>query len=246
MPSPIRALVVDDEPIARRTLRLLLAEDPDVELIGECEATEAARLIPEQRPDLLFLDVQMPELDGFSLLERVGIEAVPAVVFVTAHDRHALRAFDVDAVDFLLKPFDDRRFAEAMRRVKVALAGSRDNVAASGAGAKPYARRFVVRLAGRITVVQAADIDWIEAADYYACLHVGDKSYLLRQTMHDLEGSLDPAQFFRIHRSAIVNVDRVRDLVPGAGGQSATVCLDGARLRMARGRLSELRRRLAR
>lgn len=233
--------MVDDEPIARQTVRLLLARDPDIELIGACDAVEAERVIARDRPDLLFLDVEMPEVDGFTLLERIGIETVPAVVFVTAFPRHALRAFDVDAVDFLLKPFDDARFVEALRRAKATLVRH----GAHPDGASRHAQRLVVRHSGRISVVDVGDVDWIGAADYYACLHVADKTYLVRQTMNQLEGSLDPTRFFRIHRSTIVNLDRVREVRPGSGGGHATACLDGARLRMSRGRLAELQRRLS-
>jgi two-component system LytT family response regulator len=160
----------------------------------------------------------MPELNGFELLGQVGIETVPAVVFVTAHDRHALKAFEVDAVDFLLKPFDDERFAAAMRRVRAALAG---------AAGPAYLRRFVVRTGERIAVLDAHSVDWIEAADYYASLHVGDRTYLVRQTMSELARALDPAQFFRLQRSAIVNLDRVREIAPLAGGEHAVVLADG-------------------
>jgi two-component system, LytTR family, response regulator len=246
MADAIRAVVVDDEPIARRTLRLLLERDPEVELIADCDSVAAIPIIREQRPDLLFVDVQMPELDGFQLLERVGIETVPAVVFVTAHDQHALRAFEVDAVDYLLKPFDDERFAVTLRRVKAALARSEaiGERPATPAGEGRYARRLVIRQGDRLTIVRVEDVDWIEAADYYACLHVGTKTHLLRQTMADLERSLDPARFFRLHRSAIVHLERIRELVPHAKGEYAAILEGGATLRVGRGRFEELQRRL--
>ena len=249
MSRPIRAMVVDDEPLARRALRALLAEDPDVELVGEHDGVEALEAIPQARPDLLFLDVQMPGVDGFTLLERVGVESIPAVVFVTAFDRHALRAFDMDAVDYLLKPFDDARFALALGRAKEAL---RDVVAGasppttSGEGPPRHLRRFVVRSGDRILIVRVADVDWIEAADYYARIHVGARGHLLRQTMGELEAGLDPAQFFRVSRSAIVNLDRIRELVPLFKGEYSAVLADGTRLRLPRGRLEELRARLVR
>ena len=252
----VRTLVVDDEPIARRTLCLLLARDPEVELVGACDAVAAIEVIPRERPDLLFLDIQMPELDGFGLLERVGVETVPAIVFVTAFEQHALRAFDVDAVDYLLKPFDDERFALALRRAKAALL--RDGsapadpapgavvAAAAIATAPSYLRRFVVRVGDRINLVRVADVDWVEAADYYARLHARKQTWLVRQSMGDLERDLDPAQFFRIHRSSIVNLDRIRELVPHFKGEYSVVMLDGTTLRMSRGRLDELQRRLRR
>lgn len=239
MPERIRTLIVDDEPIARRTLRLLLARDPDIELVGECDGVEAVAAIEKSRPDLLFLDVQMPEVDGFQVLERAGIETVPAVVFVTAYGQHALRAFEVDAVDYLLKPFDDERFAATLRRVKSSL---------GRAAEKPvhrHLRRLVIRTAGRVLLVRVEDIDWIEAADYYARVHVGGKSYLIRQTMGELEQALDPAMFFRLHRSGIVNLDKIRELVPHFKGEYTAVLQSGASLRMARGRFEELQRRLA-
>jgi two-component system, LytTR family, response regulator len=235
----IRTLIVDDEPIARRTLRLLLEEDPEIELVGECDGVAAVAAIEKSRPDLLFLDIQMPELDGFQLLQRIGVETVPAVVFVTAYSQHALRAFDVDAVDYLLKPFDDERFATTLRRVKSLLAQPAEKTAPR------YLRRLVIRTSSRILLVKVEDIDWIEAADYYARVHVGGKGYLIRQTMGDLEQALDPAMFFRLHRSGIVNLDKIRELVPHFRGEYTAVLQSGASLRMARGRFEELQRRLA-
>jgi len=239
MAERIRTLIVDDEPIARRTLRLLLEPDPDLELIGECDGIGALEWIPRDRPDLVFLDVQMPGVDGFELLERVGIETVPAVVFVTAHERHALRAFDVEAVDYLLKPFDDDRFATTLRRVKSALLGP-----VAGATGR-HLRRLVVRLADRTTVVNVEDVDWIEAADYYACLHAGGETHLVRRTMAELERALDPDRFFRVHRSAIVRLERVRDVRADGGGEHSVELRDGTTIRLAQGKLRELERRLA-
>jgi two-component system LytT family response regulator len=242
MPDRLRALIVDDEPIARRTLRLLLESDPDVSLLGECaDALDAAERLTRERPDVVFLDVQMPGVDGFELLERVGVETIPVVVFVTAHDRHAVRAFDVAATDFLLKPFDDDRFAATMRRVKAAL--GRPAPAGDGS-ATTFLRRFVVRAANRMTIVNAEEVDWIEAADYYACLHVGSKSYLVRQTMAELERGLDPAQFFRVHRSRILNLAHVAEVVMVAKGEYAAVTTGGTHVRIGRGRLDALQRRL--
>lgn len=235
----IRTLIVDDEPIARRTLRLLLEKDPEIELVGEHDGVAAVAAIEKSRPDLLFLDIQMPELDGFQLLERIGVETVPAVVFVTAYGQHALRAFDVDAVDYLLKPFDDERFATTLRRVKSLLAQPAEKAAPR------YLRRLVIRTSSRILLVKVEDIDWIEAADYYARVHVGGKGYLIRQTMGELEQALDPAMFFRLHRSGIVNLDKIRELVPHFKGEYTAVLQSGASLRMARGRFEELQRRLA-
>jgi two-component system LytT family response regulator len=237
MPRRIRTIVVDDEPIARIALRVLLERDPDIELVADGDAAAAERLVPRARPELLFLDVAMPGLDGFELLERIGVETVPAVVFVTAWDRHARRAFDVGAVDFLLKPFDDERFALTLARVKQRLGGP----GASG----DHAHRLMARVGDRVMMVDLADVDWIEAADYYACLHVGPATHLVRRTMAGLERQLDPGRFFRLHRSAIVNLERVREVRPDGRGEPVAVIAGGALLRVGRGRLEALRRRLA-
>ena len=239
MSRRIRTLIVDDEPIARRTLRLLLEKDPEIELVGDCDGVAAVAAIEKSRPDLLFLDIQMPEVDGFQLLERIGIGTVPAIVFVTAYGQHALRAFDVDAVDYLLKPFDDERFATTLRRVKSALPQPVEREVPR------YLRRLVIRTAGKVLLVRVQDVDWIEAADYYARVHTGGKGYLIRQTMADLEQALDPVLFFRLHRSGIVNLDKIRELVPHFKGEYRVILHSGASLRMARGRFEELQRRLA-
>jgi len=233
----IRTIVVDDEPIARLALRVLLERDPELELVADGDAVAAVGLVARERPDLLFLDVHMPVLDGFELLERIGVETVPAVVFVTAWDRHALRAFDVGAVDYLLKPFDDERFTLTLARVKQRLAGPATGTA--------RVHRLMARAGDRVTMVDLEQVDWIEAADYYACLHVGTASHLVRRTMGDLEHLLDPARFFRLHRSAIVNLERVRELKPDGRGEPTAVLASGAVLRVGKGRVESLRRRLA-
>jgi two-component system LytT family response regulator len=222
--NPIRTLVVDDEPLARSNLLVLLRADPEIEVVGECGSGVAA--VDEIRrlaPELLFLDVQMPGCDGFEVLESLGGAAPPAVVFVTAYDRYALKAFEVEALDYLLKPFDDARFRRTLSRAKEQVRR------ASG-----KTDRIVVRSAGRVSFLRVAEIDWIEAADYYACLHVAGKSHLLRRKMSDLERELDPASFCRIHRSTIVNRDRVRELKLNAAGEYDVVLRDGTRLRMSR------------
>ena len=236
----LRVLIVDDEPLARQTIRILLAKDPEVTIVGECNGVDAVEIIGREKPDIMFLDVQMPEVGGFDLLERVGAGAVPVVVFVTAFDQYALRAFDVHAMDYLLKPFDDRRFAEALRRAKEQRRrGAIDDrltslLAAREPGA--YVKRFLVRVREKVVLVRAEDVDWIEAADYYASLHVAGKTHLLRETMADLEKQLDPDKFVRIHRSAIVNVDRVREIHPMFRGDCTLVLQDGTQLRLSRGR----------
>jgi two-component system, LytTR family, response regulator len=257
--TPVRILVVDDEPLARTTLRLLLQGRSEVETLAECSGVQAARQIRALRPHIVFLDVQMPEVDGFQVLAEVGPDAVPVVVFVTAYDQHALRAFEVRALDYLLKPFDDARFELAYERALRALQPSlqrsderlREQLIGllehgAAQGAHSYVRRFAVRGEGLIRFIRAADVDWIEAADYYACLHTGSTSHLLRESMSELERRLDPSSFFRIHRSAIINLERVRELRPLAKGDYTVLLEDGPALRISRSRLDELQRRLER
>jgi len=242
----LRALIVDDEPLARETLRLLLAEDTEMVVAGECSGVEAPELIARQRPDILFLDVQMPEVDGFDVLEQVGADAVPSVVFVTAFDEYALRAFEVHAVDYLLKPFDDRRFAAALSRAKETARSRRRGEADPGLArlleARP--RRFFVRTREKVLLIKPEEIDWIEAADYYVSLHVGGKAHLLRETMNEIEQRLDPERFFRVHRSAIVNVDRVREMHPLFRGDCVLVLHDGTKLKLSRARRDAFERLL--
>jgi two-component system LytT family response regulator len=242
--TKLRALIVDDEPLARDTIRRLLARDPDIEVAGECSGADAVPLIVQSWPDLLFLDVQMPEVDGFEVIAAVGAESLPGIVFVTAYDQYALRAFDVHAIDYLLKPFDDARFALALARAKErALAGMPDGrLAAFLRQRSTYLRRFLVRKRDRVLVVAASDVDWIEAADYYASLHVGEASHLLRETLTELEQRLDPEQFVRVHRSAIVNVARVREIHPLFRGDCALVLADGTRVKLSRARRDQFER----
>jgi two-component system LytT family response regulator len=232
----MKVMIVDDEPLARQMVRLLVESDRELTIVAECSGIDAAAKIEETRPDILFLDVQMPEVDGFDVIERAGIDSVPAVVFVTAYDAYALRAFDAHALDYLLKPFDDRRFYEALSRAKEKVRTR---------PAKGLVRRFLVRTRDRMLFVKADDIDWIEAADYYASLHAGGKSHLIRQTMAELEKQLDPEKFVRVHRSAIVNLDRVAELHPLFRGDGILVLHDGTRLRLSRARREEFERRVA-
>jgi len=243
--APLSVLVVDDEPLARDLLRALLARHDDVAVVGEGSGVDAAALVARTRPDILFLDIQMPEVDGFRLLELIGPEAVPAVVFVTAYDRYALRAFDVHALDYLLKPVEEHRFATALehakKRVRAHHRGEADRRLAALMADRAAARsRFLVPVRGKSIVVDADEIDWIEAADYYVSLHVtttaGSAMHLLRETMDDLEKQLDPARFVRVHRSAIVNIDRVREIHPLFRGDSTLVLRDGAKVKLSRSR----------
>ena len=230
----IRTVIVDDEPLARASIRTLLERDPDVEIVGECgSGADAIDVLRASRPDLCFLDVQMPECDGFDVLESLGADAPATVVFVTAHDQYALRAFEVEALDYVLKPFDDGRFMRVLERAK-------------SLAPKPGERavdRLIVKSSGRVVFLRASDIDWIEAADYYASLHVGDRTHMLRRSMTVLERELDPAVFCRIHRSAIVNLTRVRELAVDEQGEYEVVLEGGTRLRLSRSYRQELHRR---
>ena len=250
--TPLRALVVDDEPLARQALRLMIGRDADFSVAGECTGVDAPALIERTKPDVLFLDIQMPELDGFGVLEAVGVDSVPAVVFVTAYDAYAVKAFDVHALDYLLKPFDDVRFTQTLQRVKSQLRGGNaksstttDRLVAmldDRERAARYARRFLVRVREKVVVVRTEDIDWIEAADYYASIHAGASSYLLRETMAELERRLDPERFFRVHRSAIVNLDRVREVHPLFRGDCTLVLSNGTQVKLSRTRREEFER----
>jgi two-component system LytT family response regulator len=232
----IRTLIVDDEPPALANLRVLLRRDQEVEIIAECgSGAEALTEIRGKKPDLVFLDVQMPECDGFDVLELLGGE-LPAFIFVTAYDQYALRAFEAGALDYLLKPFDNARFDRALARAK-------ERIAHAKSAAKKL-ERFAIKGTGQISFVNIAEIDWIEAADYYACLHVGAKSHLLRRSIAELEEDLDPRRFCRIHRSAIVNLERVRGLELREDGEHDAVLEDGTRLRMSRRYRKELQSRM--
>jgi two-component system, LytTR family, response regulator len=247
MKPPIRTAIVDDEPLARAALRRLLAADPEVVVVGECMGVDAPALIERERVELLFLDVQMPEVDGFQVLEALAPAPLPATVFVTAHDAYAVRAFEVHAIDYLLKPFDDARFFTALARAKERLAAGPNRpleaLLDERARAAGPAERFLVRTRGKVVVVRTPDIDWIEAADYYATLHVGGEAHLVRQTMADLEASLDERQFVRVHRQAIVNLDRVREVHPLFRGDSTLVLRDGTQVKLSRTRRGEFERR---
>ncbi len=252
MMEKIRTVIVDDEPLARRGIRAHLKEERDVEIIAECSnGREAVHVIKEQAPDLVFLDVQMPELDGFGVLEALNVEPLPSIIFVTAYDKYALRAFEVHALDYLLKPFDTERFTRAMERAR----GQIERRSISDLSHRlqsliddlrtnqKYAERLVIKTAGRIFFLGVEEIDWVEAADNYVRLHVGSDKHLLRETMNSLESRLDPAQFLRIQRSTMINVRRIKELHPLFKGEYEIVLRDGTRLASGRGyrdRLQEL------
>jgi two-component system LytT family response regulator len=234
----IRALVVDDEPLARSNLTVLLRRDPEIEVVRECgSGMEAIAEIRGSKPDLVFLDVQMPECDGFDVLEMLGGELPPAVVFVTAYDQYALRAFESGALDYLLKPFDNARFERALGRAKERIA--------HGSNPQPALERYVVKSAGQVSFLKASEIDWIEAADYYSCLHVGARTHLLRRSMAELDEELDQAVFCRIHRSTIVKLDRVRGMKLNESGEYDVLLEDGTKLRLSRRYRKELQSRLS-
>jgi two-component system LytT family response regulator len=244
---PIRVAIVDDEPLARAALRLSLAADPELVVVGDCNGVDAPQLIEREQVELVFLDVQMPEVDGFAVLEALE-GPLPAIVFVTAHDAYAVRAFEVHAIDYLLKPFDDARLATALARAKERLARpgeASDQLVAlleERARRERQVERLLVRARGKVVAVRTQDIDWIEAADYYATLHVGGATHLVRQTMAELETSLDGRRFVRVHRRAIVNIDRVREVHPMFRGDCTLVLADGTRVRLSRTRRAEFER----
>jgi two-component system, LytTR family, response regulator len=233
----IRVMVVDDEPLARSNLRVLLKRDADVELLKECASgSEALREIRKQKPDLVFLDVQMPECDGFDVLEQLGAELPAALVFVTAYDQYALQAFEAGALDYLLKPYSNARFERALQRAK-------ERIGAANATVRKV-ERLAIKSAGEVLFLKTAEIDWIEAADYYVCLHVGARTHLLRRSMADVEKELTSAAFCRIHRSSIVNLGRVRRLETAEDGSTDVVLQTGAKLRLSRKYKRELQRRM--
>src|SRR5688572_20252924 len=224
----MRALVVDDEPLARRNLTVLLRGDPDIGSVEECgSGVEAIETMRRWRPDLLFLDVQMPECGGFDVLEVLGSDLPHAVIFVTAYDEYAVRAFEAGALDYLLKPFDDARFGRALNRAK-------DKLAHYSPRLPQPVKRLVVRSPGQLLFLNVSDIDWIEAASYYACLNVGGDTHIIRRTLSELERELGEVKFIRIHRSIIVNLDRIHGLELQSGGEYEVVLKSNVRLRLSR------------
>jgi two-component system LytT family response regulator len=239
----IRTLIVDDEPLARKRIKALLKDESDVSVIGECSSgREAIKAVQDQSPDLLFLDIQMPEVGGFDVLQAIPKERVPIIVLVTAFDQHALRAFEVHALDYLLKPFKQARFKEALERARQQCAnGSRETDPRLTAlleklrSEQSFLTRFVVRESNLVVFVKPSEVDWIESAANYALLHVGDKTHVVRETMRGLEGKLCPKTFQRISRSLIVNLERIKELQPMGKGEYVVVLTDGKRLTMSRG-----------
>jgi two-component system LytT family response regulator len=251
--NKIRALIVDDEPLAQRGIRALLKLEHDIEIIAECSnGLEAIAAIEAEAPDLVFLDVQMPDLDGFGVLEAIDPNRIPAIIFVTAYDRYAVRAFDVHALDYLLKPVDPDRFAAALRRARSQL-GNRNpdglnkrlqNFLDDLQAKRKFTERLVIKSPGRIFFLQVDEIDWIEAADNYVRLHTGRESHLLRETMNNVEKRLDPDQFLRVHRSRIVNIQKVKELRPLFHGEYDIMLQDGTRVETGRGYRNRVQRLL--
>lgn len=242
----IRTLIVDDEPLAREGLRAALRDHPDIEVVGECrDGATAVDAIEAERPDLILLDIQMPGLDGFAVLERVGFDAVPAVIFVTAHDEYAVRAFDAHAVDYLLKPFADDRLARALERVRArrretSAAGAAETLAAlvrsyrDAPEAPTYRKRLLARDGERVVFVRTEDIEWLQADGNRVRVHTGDSEYTIRATLSGTLDELDPVRFVRAHRSAAVNLDRVRELQTWFGGDAVAVLESGAHVKVSR------------
>jgi two-component system, LytTR family, response regulator len=243
----LQTVLVDDEPLALDLLNLLLADHKDIEVVALCQnGQEAISWLQSKPVDLLFLDVQMPESGGFDVVERVGLRHLPPTIFVTAYHEHAVRAFDVHAVDYLTKPVEPERLGTALERVRKKIAAetalmTQEQLTAVLSGlrnsteeAKSYSSRFLVKDGEREILVSVEKIDWIEAADYYSCLHVDGRRYMLRESIADLSNKLDPKQFVRIHRSSIVNLDRIREIYRDGQIEGAVVLTDGQKLRMSR------------
>jgi two-component system LytT family response regulator len=252
----IRVLLVDDEPLARDMLREMLQGDSQVEIVGEsCNGREALAAIRAEAPDLIFLDVQMPEVGGFEVLAALKEEKAPYVIFVTAYDQYAVRAFEVQALDYLLKPFDQERFDVSWQRAKVQIARDRNG---GGGGmdqrilalleelkaGKSYLERLVIKAAGRIYFLETGEIDWIEAEGNYVSVHSGKKSHLLRETISSLEAQLDPKKFVRIHRSSIVRLDFIQELQPWFHGEYRVILHDGTQLTLSRNHRDKLQEAL--
>ncbi len=255
MSAKIRTLIVDDEPLARERIRHLLHKEPDIEIICECaDGRDAVAAIGKYKPDLVFLDVQMPELDGFSVLDQLDRRAMPAIVFVTAYDRFALRAFEVHALDYLLKPFDSGRFKKALGRVRERIqrqpsAELSRQVSQFLADLRPGPKqqnRLAIKSGGKVLFLKLDDIDWVGAADNYVNLHVGNESHLHRETMAALEARLPADKFMRISRSTMVNIEQVKELQPMFHGEYTVILRNGTRLTLSRGYREKLNQLLGR
>lgn len=244
----LKALIADDEPLARERLRFLLSGDGEIEIVGECRnGREVIAALREKPPDVLFLDIRMPAAGGFDVIEQIGAARMPVTVFITAHNHYALKAFEVQALDYLTKPIEPERLQQTLVRVKKRVASQSALMAQEQlrfvldsirptlpAENRPYPRRVLVRNGTRDVLVSLDEVEWIEAADYYSCLHVGARNYLLREPIKHLAGTLDPCQFIRVHRSAIVNIGQVREILREGRSEGAVVLHSGQRLKMSK------------
>lgn len=259
--SGIRTIIIDDEPLGREGVRILLSRDPAFFIVAEsANAAEALEAVHNHKPDLIFLDISMPGKNGFDLLKEIPKGGMPLVIFVTAHDQYAIPAFEVHALDYLLKPVSETRFASTLERVKSYIADRRQvevsgrlvslldqlQLAADRKTAGGYLERFAVRTGDSIAFVQAPEVDWIAATDYYATLHCGKKSHLIRETIKDLETKLDPNKFIRVHRSTIVRIDRIKELKRQLDGGYEIVLADATRLKLSRSYLTAIQGLLGR
>lgn len=257
---PIRTLIVDDEPLARDAIRVLLRNDPDIEIAGECrDGQSAVDTLRAGNIDLIFLDVQMPGMTGFDVVKEIGPEKMPVIIFVTAFDNHAVAAFEAQALDYLLKPIDDDRFERSLVRAKRRLNQSSESKLAqqlskalelleskNAAITHKTPAKLALKTSTRVVFVDPSEIDWIEAADYCLRVHIGTTAHLLRESMQTMQQRLDDTMFVRIHRSSIVNVDRIREIQPLFHGDYVVVLIDGTKLRVSRSRRHALEARLGR
>lgn len=248
-----RAVIVDDEPLARTRIRRFLSEEPDMEVVGECaDGAQAVDLIRELAPEVVFLDVQMPKMDGIEVIRQIGAHNLRTVVFVTAFNHYAVQAFEAEAVDYLLKPFDRRRFQEALQRIRrrlteyshETLSEQIEQLVKRFEPSSPYLQRLVIRSEGSILLVRVEDVDWLEAAGNYVCVHLGKRNHIVRDSLAHLEKQLDPARFLRVHRSTMVNLDRIRELRPTFQGDYKVVLLSGDILPLGRKYREALTRQL--
>jgi len=241
--TQIRTLIVDDEPLARDRVKRFLRDEDDVTIVGECKnGVEAIESITDKKPDLVFLDIQMPEKNGFDVIKSLGAKKLPTIIFVTAYDQYALQAFDVHALDYLLKPFNRERIKRALGRAREQIEHKRignlderlNSLISDIRGEKKYLDRLVVKAVGRVFFLKTDEIDWIEAAGNYVKLHIGRESHMIRETMNGVEAKLDPAKFLRIHRSTVVNIDRIKELHPMFSGDCAVILRNGTELALSR------------
>ena len=239
----IRTLIVDDEPLARERVKRFLRDERDLEILAECgNGRDAIKAIREKQPDLVFLDIQMPEKNGFDVIKGLESKSLPNIVFITAYDQYALQAFEVHALDYLLKPFNRERFHQAVKRAKEQIESRKRgefderlvSLISSISPEKKYLERLVVKSVGRVFFLKSNEIDWIEASGNYLKLHVGRDSHMIRETMNAIEAKLDPSQFMRIHRSTIVNIDRIKELHPMFSGDYSVILRDGSELALSR------------